>query len=196
MERDDNEILKQVSFLFVFNSFAPVSFNTTNTNNAYTVTAIGINTISQLVTKELNKSITNIINKATGDKSLRFDIGSSVYNSGNLLDPTGAGIAINANKIDRTRVNLKLGRSFFNDQVIVNVGGDLDFNVRNSSAIQNSDLQWLPDLNIEFIISKDRKLRAIVFNRNSLDINGGSLGKRNRQGVSISYRKDFDEIIW
>lgn len=196
LERDDNEILKQVSFLIVFNSFAPVGFNTTNTNSAYTVTAIGINTISQLVTKELNKSITNIINKATGDKSLRFDIGSSVYNSGNLLDPTGAGIAINANKIDRTRVNLKLGRSFFNDKVIVNVGGDLDFNVRNSSAIQNSDLQWLPDLNIEFIISKDRKLRAIVFNRNSLDINGGSLGKRNRQGVSISYRKDFDEIIW
>ena len=196
LERDDNEILKQVSFLIVFNSFAPVGFNTGNNNNAYTVTAIGINTISQVVTKQLNKSITNIINKATGDKSLRFDLGSSVYNSGNLLDPTGAGIAINSNKIDRTRVNLKLGRSFFNDKVIVNVGGDLDFNVRNTSAIQNSDFQWLPDVNIEFIISKDRKLRAIVFNRNSLDINGGSLGKRNRQGVSISYRKDFDEIIW
>ena len=196
LERDDNEILKQVSFLIVFNSFAPVGFNTSNTNSAYTVTAIGINTISQLVTKQLNKSITNIINKATGDNSLRFDIGSSVYNSGNLLDPTGGGIPINANKIDRTRVNLKLGRSFFNDKVIVNVGGDLDFNVRNTSAIQNSDFQWLPDLNIEFIISKDRKLRAIVFNRNSLDINGSALGRRNRQGVSISYRKDFDEIIW
>ncbi len=196
LERDDNEILKQVSFLIVFNSFAPVGFNTSNTNSAYTVTAIGINTISQLVTKELNKSITSIINKATGDKSLRFDIGSSVYNSGNLLDPTGGGIAINANKIDRTRVNLKLGRSFFNDKVIVNVGGDLDFNVRNTSAIQNSDFQWLPDLNIEFILSRDRKLRAIVFNRNSLDINGSALGRRNRQGVSISYRKDFDEIIW
>jgi hypothetical protein len=197
LERDDNEILKQVSFLIVFNSFAPVGFNTnTNNNNAYTVTAIGINTISQLVTKQLNKSITNIINKATGDKSLRFDLGSSVYNSGNLLDPTGGGIAINANKIDRTRVNLKLGRSFFNDKVIVNVGGDLDFNVRNTSTIQNSDFQWLPDLNIEFIISKDRKLRAIVFNRNSLDISGSALGKRNRQGVSISYRKDFDDFIW
>ena len=196
LERDDNEILKQVSFLIVFNSFAPVGFNNSNNNSAYTVTAIGINTISQLVTKEVNKSITNILNKATGDKSLRFDIGSSVYNSGNLLDPTGGGIAINANKIDRTRVNLKLGRSFYNDKIIVNIGGDLDFNVRNTSAIQNSDLQWLPDLNIEFIISKDRKLRAIVFNRNSLDINGSALGKRNRQGVSISYRKDFDEIIW
>jgi hypothetical protein len=75
------------------------------------------------------------------------------------------------------------------------VGGDLDFNVQNSTTIQNGNFQWLPDLNIEFILSDDRKLRAILFNRNSLDINGSSLGKRNRQGVSISYRKDFDEFI-
>ena len=195
LERDDNEILKQVSFLIVFNSFAPVGFSNGNNSNAYTVTSIGINTISHLLTKEINKSITAILNKVTGDKSLRFDVGSSVYNSANLLDPTGAGIAINANKIDRQRVNLKLGRSFLNDKIIVNVGGDLDFNVQNSTTIQNGNFQWLPDLNIEFILSDDRKLRAILFNRNSLDINGSSLGKRNRQGVSISYRKDFDEFI-
>ena len=197
LERDDNEILKQVSFLIVFNSFAPVSFSngSGNNNNAYTVTTIGINTISHLLTKEINKSITNILNKVTGDKSLRFDVGSSVYNSANLLDPSGAGIAINANKIDRQRVNLKLGRSFLNDKIIVNVGGDLDFNVQNSTTIQNGNFQWLPDLNIEFILTDDRKLRAIIFNRNSLDINGSSLGRRNRQGVSISYRKDFDKFI-
>ncbi len=198
LERDDNEILKQVSFLIVFNSFAPVSFSngSGNNNNAYTVTSIGINTISQLLTKEINKSITTLLNKVTGDKSLRFDVGSSVYNSANLLDPSGAGIAINANKIDRQRVNLKLGRSFLNDKIIVNVGGDLDFNVQNSTAIQNGNFQWLPDLNIEFILTDDRKLRAIIFNRNSLDISGSSLGRRNRQGVSISYRKDFDKFTF
>jgi hypothetical protein len=196
LERDENEILKQVSFLIVFNSFAPVGFSTGNSNNAYSITSIGINTISQLLTKEVNKSVTNLLNKVTGDNSLRFDIGSSVYNSGNLLDPTGSGIAINANKIDRQRVNLKLGRSFLNDKVIINVGGDLDFNVRSSTNIQNDNLQWLPDLNIEFILTRDRKLRAIVFNRNSLDINGSSLGRRNRQGVSISYRKDFEKFLF
>ncbi len=196
LERDDNEILKQVSFLIVFNSFAPVSFNNSGSNNAYSATSIGINTISQLLTKEVNKSITNLLGRVTGDKGLRFDLGSSVYNSGNLLDPTGTGIAINANKIDRQRVNLKLGRSFLNDKIIVNFGGDLDFNIRNTTTIQNGNFQWLPDLNIEFILTKNRKLRAIVFNRNSLDINGSSLGKRNRQGVSISYRKDFDNFIF
>ncbi len=194
LERDENEILKQVSFLIVFNSFAPVGFSTGNSNNAYSMTSIGINTISQLLTKEVNKSVTHLLNKVTGDNSLRFDVGSSVYNSGNLLDPTGSGIAINANKIDRQRINLKLGRSFLNDKIIINVGGDLDFNVRSSTNIQNDNLQWLPDVNIEFILTRDRKLRAIVFNRNSLDINGSSLGRRNRQGVSISYRKDFDSF--
>jgi hypothetical protein len=54
----------------------------------------------------------------------------------------------------------------------------------------------LPDLNIEFVLTKDRKLRAIVFNRNSLDIIGGNMGRRNRQGVSISYRKDFENFIF
>lgn len=196
LERDENEILKQVSFLIVFNSFAPVSFSNSNNSNAYTVTTIGINTISNLLTKEINKSVTNIIEKVTGDKSLRFDVGSSVYNSANLLDPTGAGFAINANKIDRQRVNLKLGKSFLNDNIIVNVGGDLDFNVRNTTSIQNGNFQWLPDLNIEFILTKDRKLRAIIFNRNSLDISGTNLGRRNRQGLSISYRKDFDNFIF
>jgi hypothetical protein len=196
LERDDNEIIKQVSFLIVFNSFAPVGFNTGNSNNAYSVTTIGINTISQLLTREINKSVSNLLNKVTGDQSLRFDIGSKVYNSGNLLDPTGGGIAINSNKIDRQRVNLKLGRSFFNDKVVVNLGGDFDFNLRAASSIQNNNFQWLPDLNIEFILTKDRKLRAIVFNRNSLDIIGGSMGRRNRQGVSISYKKDFENFIF
>ncbi len=196
LERDDNEIIKQVSFLIVFNSFAPVGFNNGNSNNAYSVTTIGINSISQLLTREINKSVTNLLNKVTGDQSMRFDIGSKVYNSGNLLDPTGSGIAINSNKIDRQRVNLKLGRSFFNDKVIVNLGGDFDFNIRAASTIQNNNFQWLPDLNIEFILSKDRKLRAIVFNRNSLDIIGGTMGRRNRQGVSISYRKDFENFIF
>lgn len=196
LERDDNEIIKQVSFLIVFNSFAPVGFNTGNTNNAYSVTTIGINSISQLLTKEINKTVTNLLNKVTGDQSMRFDIGSKVYNSGNLLDPTGSGIAINSNKIDRQRVNLKLGRSFFNDKVIVNLGGDFDFNLRSASSIENNNFQWLPDLNIEFVLTKDKKLRAIVFNRNSLDIIGGSMGRRNRQGVSISYRKDFENFIF
>jgi hypothetical protein len=92
-------------------------------------------------------------------------------------------------------VNLKLGYAFANDKVVVTLGSDLDFNVGNSTSFQNGNFQWLPDFNIKFILTKDRKLSAIVFTKNSLDISGSTFGRRNRQGVSISYQRDFDELF-
>ena len=79
--------------------------------------------------------------------------------------------------------------------MIVTLGSDLDFNVGNTTSFQNGNFQWLPDFNIKFILTKDRKLSAIVFTKNSLDISGSTFGRRNRQGVSISYQRDFDELF-
>jgi hypothetical protein len=44
-------------------------------------------------------------------------------------------------------------------------------------------------------LSKDRKVRAIIFSRNNLDITQSAVGRRNRQGASISYRKDFENLF-
>jgi hypothetical protein len=195
IEKDDNEILKQVSFLIVLGSFAPTGNNgNNNVANPYMITSLGVNTISQVLTKEVNKAVSNILFKITGDKSLRFDLGTSLYSSNTLLD-VNSGVTTNSNKLDRTRVNLKLGYAFANDKVTVTLGSDLDFNVGNSTSFQNGNFQWLPDFNIKFILTKDRKLSAIVFTKNSLDISGSTFGRRNRQGVSISYRRDFDELF-
>ena len=142
----------------------------------------------------MNKAVSNILYKITGDKSLRFDLGTSLYSSNTLLDAS-SGFTANSNKLDRTRVNLKLGYAFANNNVIVTLGSDLDFNVGNTTSFQNGNFQWLPDFNIKFILTKDRKLSAIVFTKNSLDISGSTFGRRNRQGVSISYQRDFDELF-
>ncbi len=195
IEKDDNEILKQVSFLIVLGSFAPTGNNgNNNIANPYMITSLGVNTISQVLTKEVNKVVSNILHKITGDNSLRFDLGTSLYSSNTLLDAS-SGVTTNSNKLDRTRVNLKLGYAFANDNVIVTLGSDLDFNVGNTTSFQNGNFQWLPDLNIKFILTKDRKLSAIIFTKNSLDISGSTFGRRNRQGVSISYRRDFDQLF-
>jgi len=197
LEKDDNEILKQVSFLIVFNSFAPPTVGNGGNGNANSMFAtIGVNTLSQILTKEINKMFSNMLYKLTGDKSLRFDVGTSLYSNSELL---GAASGINSSAantgINRSRVNFKVGKSFFEDKIVVTFGGDLDFNLSNSSSVKNGNLQWLPDLNIEFILTQDRKLRAILFNKNSLDISGSSFGKRNRFGASISYRKDFERLF-
>ncbi len=197
LEQDDNEILKQVSFLIVFNSFAPPTIGNGGNGNANALFAtIGVNTLSQILTKEINKMFSNMLYKLTGDKSLRFDVGTSLYSNADLL---GAASGINTTAsntgINRSRVNFKVGKSFFEDKIVVTFGGDLDFNLSNSSSVKNGNLQWLPDLNIEFILTQDRKLRAILFNKNSLDISGSSFGRRNRFGASISYRRDFEKLF-
>lgn len=195
IQRDENEILKQVSFLIVFGSFAPPGeFNNRSGGaNPYNISSLGINTLSQVLTNEVNKALSGLLYKITGDRSLRFDLGASLYNSSSIFGATTGGVQNNSNVLDRSRVNFKLGKSFLNNNVIVTFGGDLDFNLGARSGVGNN-FQWLPDLNIEIILTKDRKLRAIIFNKNSLDISGSNFGRRNRTGASISYRRDFDKL--
>lgn len=190
IEKDDNEMITQATSLIVFNSFVPYGKNLTGGIN---YTGLGINTISQKVFAELNKQVSSFLFNLFKDKSLKLDLGTSVYSSGNLFND---GVnATNNSRIDRSRFNFKIGRSFFNNNIVVTFGGDLDFSW-GASAAQSGNFQWLPDLNIEIVLSKDKKLRAIVFNKNSLDISGGNaLGRRNRQGVSISYRQEFELLF-
>ncbi len=190
LEKDDNEMLKQVTYLIVFGSFAPYG---EGRNIGVNFTTLGVNTISELIAKQVNNLVSNVLYRITGDRSLQFDVSTTVYNSSNLFN----GNVTATNVIDRQKVNFKLGKSLFNNKVIVTFGGDLDFRMGSNTATsqQLGNLQWLPDLTVEIILSKDRKLRAIIFSRNNLDITAAAVGRRNRQGASISYRKDFENFF-
>lgn len=182
VENDDNEMIKQVTFLIVFGSFAPYGQLGNGGNIAQTA---GINTISQQITNELNKLVSSLLTKITGDKSLQFDINTSTYSSSSLY-----GTSNTSNRLDRQVINLKVNQSILNDKVIISFGTGLDFNI-SGAAVQTGSFQWLPDISIEFVLSTDRKLRAIVFNKSSLDVITGIIGRRIRQGVSLSYTFDF-----
>ena len=192
LQSDDNEMLKQVTYLIVLGSFAPYGELTGSTN----ATSLSVNTISQKLTGELNKLFSNVLYKITGDKSLQFDVATSTYSSSTLLLDNGISSVSTNNKLDRQSVNLKLNKSILNGKVIFTVGGDIDFNLSNT-AVANGNFQWLPDISVQIILSKDRKLRAIIFNKSSLDVNTSTsaLGRTTRQGVSISYTKDFERLF-
>lgn len=199
IERDENEMLKQVSFLIVFNSFAPTGGQTTaSTNNGpnpYSLETLGLNTLSGALASGINRMISGFLYKVFKDPSLKFDLGASLYSSSSIFGSDGSSLQANSNRLDRSRVNFKVGKSFLKNNVTVTFGGDFDFNLGASSSVQSGNFQWLPDLNIEIILTQDRKLRAIIFNKNSLDISGANFGRRNRQGVSISYRKDYERLF-
>lgn len=190
IENEPNEMLKQVTYLIVFNSFAPYGEARTGANAG----AIGLNTISSVVTAELNKLVSNFLYKITGDKSLNFDVGTSYYSSASLFGNAETGNS----KLDRQNITLKVNKSLLDGKLIVTFGSDLDFNLSNTQAAQSGNFQWLPDIRVEIVLSRDRKLRAVVFNKSSMDVGSGTttgIGRRNRQGVSISYTRDFEKIF-
>ncbi|MDQ2752506.1 MAG: translocation/assembly module TamB domain-containing protein, partial [Bacteroidota bacterium] len=197
LQSDDNEMLKQVTYLIVFNSFAPYGEVTGASTNAY---SLGVNTLSQKITSEVNKIISNVLYKITGDKNLQLDIAASTYSSSSI---NGATSYTGSSVLDRQQIGLKINKSLLDGKVIITFGGDFDFGISNASASQTNNFQWLPDVSVQIILSKDRKLRAIVFNRSSLTVAGntgatGSLGRSTRQGISLSYTKDFEKLkyLW
>lgn len=190
MEKDENEMLQQATSLIVFGAFAPYGQGLLANGNGGGTNITGyVNSLSQRIMATASNIISGFLSKLFNDKSLKVDLGTSIYSSGSILNQ---GVTTSGNRIDRQVFNFKVGKSFFNDNVIVTFGTDVDFNI--SSAV-GGNTQWLPDFNIEFILTKDRKLRAIIFNKNSLDISGATFGRRNRQGISISYRQDFDYLF-
>ena len=188
IESDENEMLKQVTYLIVFNSFAPYGEASVAQTN---FTSIGVNSISALITKEINKSFTDLLYKITKDKSLQFDLSSAVYSSNDLF--SNGGVSATSTQFDRYNVKFKIGKTFFSDKIKLNFGSDFDFGVSSQASAQNGNFQWLPDVSVEWTFTKDKNLLLLVFSKNSLDISGSTLGRRTRQGIGLSYKKDFDK---
>lgn len=180
IREDESEKLRQVTYLIVFRSFAPYR---QGTGQRSVGADLAVNTISELVSREMGKILTGVIHEITRDQSLSVDLSTNFYNSSQTLGNVNI-----FNQYDRVNVNFNLNKSYFNNRVVVNLGSDFDLNVRNTTT---TGFQFLPDVSVEFILTPNRRLRAILFKRDNLDI----VGRRNRAGASISYRKDFDQLF-
>ena len=180
ISEDESENLRQVTYLIVFRSFAPYKQGAGVRNPG---ADLAVNTISELVSGQMEKILTGVIQDLTRDKSLSVDLSTNFYNSSQTLGNVNA-----FSQYDRMNVDFNLNRTYFNSRVKVNLGSDFDLNVRNTAT---TGFQFLPDVSVEFILTSNRRLRAIIFKRDNLDISG----RRNRAGASISYRKDFERLF-
>ena len=181
IREDNTEKLRQVTYLIVFKSFAPYKEGTNIRNPG---TDLAVNTISEIVSREMGKILTSVVQQITGDQSLNIDFSTNFYNSSETL----SGTATSSTPYDRVNVGVNVNRAYFNNRLVVNVGSDFDLSVRNTAA---NGFQFLPDISVEFILTSNRRLRAILFKRDNLDIGG----RRNRAGASLSYRKDFEKLF-
>ncbi|MBS1496735.1 MAG: translocation/assembly module TamB domain-containing protein [Bacteroidetes bacterium] len=174
-KNDENEMNKQVASLLLFNTFITQDQNFLSQDNtiAFATSTIG-GAISGFLTNTLNRQL----EKATkGVISSYIDINPTVS-----LQKTASALQANI------RAGLKI---LLSNRLNILIGGNLDYN--DPYALQSLDRKGLftPDITIEWILNNDGSLRVVGFNRTSVDI---TTGQRNRSGVQLSYRKDFDKI--
>jgi len=173
-EADKNLMLNQVASLLLFNSFISETESFITQQNTF---ALATNTIGGVVSGWLTSTFNKELEKATGGKISTYVDISPTFD----LKATAAQLQANV------RSGLKI---LLSDRLNVLIGGNLDYNNPYASQLNRKAL-FTPDITIEWLLNKDGSIRVVGFNRTSIDITSG---QRNRSGVQLSYRKDFNKL--
>ncbi len=187
MQKNINELNKQVTYLIVFNSFAPSELGSNNTGPG-----IGLNTISGILLNVVSDQINKILGNLLKSEKYNINLNTSLYDRG-VIDPTNK-TALNLG----SNVNFSIGRSFFNNRFIITAGGGFDAALQQQSTTSQQNFQFLKDVTLDWLINPSGSIRVSFFYRENTDYLGysgsGTSGKASRTGSSLSYRKDFDKL--
>ena len=189
LQKNPNEINKQVTYLIVFNSFAP-SDELLGGDNVSGF-PIGISTISGIFLNVISEQINKILGGLFKNNKFNISLNTALY-SRDLVN-TNNSTALNLG----SNVNFSIGRAFFNNRFIISTGVGLDAPLQQQSNIQQS-IQLLPDVTLEWLINPSGSIRASFFYRENADYLssnvGGGPGKAKRYGASLNFRRDFDKL--
>lgn len=186
INNDDNEKNKQVAYLIVFRSFAPIGqYNVLQAD----ATTFAFNTLSEFFSGYLTSSLKSILFDIFKDPSLNVNFNYTRAS----IDPTGTSTGNTVN-FTRDNISLQFIKSLLNDKLVITFGSDFNFVSSGSPSVLNNEgtnFLFLPDITAEYKITPDGKFRVSCFYRSNFDVLSVN-GKRNRAGGSISFRTEFD----
>ncbi len=171
-KNNENEMFKQVASLLLINAFMTpesqgfISGGSTLNIGTSMVGGIISGFLTSMFNKELERATKGII-------STYIDINPSVD-----LQNTAKQLQANV------RAGLKI---LLSSNINVIIGGNLDY---NNPYLQSSGL-ITPDITVEWLLNKDGSVRVVGFNKTSTDLTSN---QRNRSGLQLGYRKDFDRF--
>ncbi|HEX6168949.1 MAG TPA: hypothetical protein VFZ33_04590 [Chitinophagaceae bacterium] len=184
--KNENELNKQVAFLVVFNSFAPSSAG--SSLGLSSGVDLFVNSISDFLSSQINGVLNNILSNKLKIPGLYVNFSGSLYNP----NPFGE---TNTFNYDRTNLNLSVGKTIFNNRVVLTFEGNYDVPFQSTTTQISSDL--LTNFTTEFLINKSGSIRATIFYRENVDLltgNATSVGKSRRYGTSLTFRKEFNRL--
>jgi hypothetical protein len=186
--KNENELNKQVAFLVVFNNFAP-----SNVSSSIGITPgfdLVVNSISDFLSAQINGVLNNILSNKLKIPGLYVNFSGSLYN------PNPFGERNNALAFDRTNLIFSVGKSFFNNRVVLTFEGNYDVPFTSTSDQISSD--FLTNFTTEFLINQSGTIRAMIFYKENVDLLTGTTTtnatKSRRYGTSLAFRKDFNRI--
>lgn len=186
LQKNPNELNRQVTYLIVFNSFAPSELAGDPSGPG-----IGVSTISGVLLNVLSDQINKLLGNLLKSDKYTINLNTSLYNR----DWMSAGNnALNLG----SNINFSIGRSFFNNRFIISGGLGFDAPIGQSTTNTNlsQSIQLLPDVTMEWLLNPSGSLRVGFFYRKSNDFlsnNAGSITGR-RAGGSLSYQKEYDRL--
>ncbi len=193
IELDENELTKQVAFLIVFNSFAPMTSSNSQANiPGAAFEGLVVGSISGVLSNVLSRQFSSVLQDIFNDKSINVNFNAQLYSGTNFL---GRIASNNPFSIDRTNLNFSINKRYLNDRLSFTFGSAMDFGLTSAQANTAGNLPFLPDITAEWKLTPDGRLLLTFFYRDSYNYLGGTTGGRqNRTGASISYRKDFEHM--
>lgn len=188
---DPNELNKQVVALLVLNRFVPVYPLGSNTNN--TVLEGVNNTVSEFLSNQLSLYLSDWISQFITE--VQLDINFRNYQTELSDNGTGGTLPGEDEFQNRRELQLALTKSFLNNRLTIDIGGNFDFGQENQNAStqNNTDATNVTgDFEIQYGLTKDNRLRLKAFRKSEYDIFNER--NRNKTGLGIIYRREFDNV--
>ncbi|MEY3053416.1 MAG: hypothetical protein RLY31_3201, partial [Bacteroidota bacterium] len=183
IRQDPNELNRQVFGLLILGQFLP---------SGYTIQAsdVGINTLSEMLSNQLSIYLTEFVSEFFAGSNLIKGIDLNIsYNrysaGGGATDPTNPTLAYTSNEL-QGRLNV-----IVNDRFSIRMGGNFDVSGGNNQLYTSNSGFLSGDFQLEYVITKDKRLKIKVYNSTEPDFAGG---RRNKYGVGLSFRKEFDSL--
>lgn len=179
IREDENQLNRQVFALIALQQFLPIESGGAGVN----LVSTGVNTLSEMLSSQLSGYLSELISQVIGDKfvnQIEFDFGLN-YQEDNAItsdDPNSGG----------TELNFGVNPTFYDNRLIVRMNGNVDLG-GNFGNIQNSNPTYFGgDFVVEYLLTRDGRFRLRAYARSEVNI----LGRTNRAGGGISYRREFN----
>jgi len=184
LSADDNELNRQVFGLLVIGGFLP---SNEQSQVGTEVVNFGVNTVSQFLSNQLSLYVSELLADVLQENGVftraEFNVNYSVFNNTSINDQID-----NSNRA--SELSLQVKNYLFKERLAIKIGTDIG--IGDASAINGNSVSAINtfDVIVEWVITKDRRFKLLVYNRNENTIFGPS----RMSGFGASYRYEFDTI--